>query len=195
MSLTCKHWSPLTESNRRPSPYHGHGAAPQALCLHRLTPERPESAECTQFPMQPVHGPFHDQQPAPGPDVALSDRLVPTQNSSQRGELGILSGARDRRHRSAEGWLALRPGDGGEVVDWGRETSRSCSSGCCIWSSARSPAGCLFWLGVVRPGTLRSWWCVMRTRCCSVGSAVRGCRGRTGRCCQGWRGGCRRRCG
>jgi hypothetical protein len=27
--------SPLTESNRRPSPYHKHGPAPQALCLHR----------------------------------------------------------------------------------------------------------------------------------------------------------------
>jgi hypothetical protein len=28
-------WSPLTESNRRPSPYHGHGRPPRVPCLHR----------------------------------------------------------------------------------------------------------------------------------------------------------------
>jgi hypothetical protein len=62
---------------------------------------------------------------------------VPTQNSSQCGELGILSARRDRRRRLQKaGW----PSGGAtvrEMVPWVRQASRSCSSDCYISSSAR----------------------------------------------------------
>jgi hypothetical protein len=55
-------WSPLTESNRRPSPYHKHGSPPQvplpALTASLVCSGRPE---CPQFHRHPVHDPFHGQ--------------------------------------------------------------------------------------------------------------------------------------
>jgi hypothetical protein len=87
-----------------------------------------------------------DQQPvqefpAQGTDDSLADRArsgrVPTQNSSQRGELGILS-VRETLAAVCGRLAGSPPGRRwGEMVPWVRQASRSCSSDCCIWSSAR----------------------------------------------------------
>jgi len=76
---------------------------------------------------------------------------VPTQNSSQYGEVGILS---VRETVAALCGMLVGPFGGATVGRWavGRQASRSCSSDSCIWSSARSPAGCL-WLVAMRART------------------------------------------
>jgi hypothetical protein len=85
-------------------------------------------------------------------DLSLWDLSpVPTQNSSQYGELGIMS---VRETVAALCGMLAGPFGGATVGRWavGRQASRSCSSDSCIWSSARSPAGCL-WLVAMRAMT------------------------------------------
>ncbi len=43
--MASVNWSPLTESNRRPSPYHGHAAPPSVPSLHRQHARNAQKAQ------------------------------------------------------------------------------------------------------------------------------------------------------
>ena len=67
--------------------------------------------------------------------------------------------------------------------------------GCCTWPWSRCSGGWHSSRGLARrrPSNCSSF--VTRSRSCAVRSAGRTCRGRTGRCCPGWRGCCPAGCG
>src|SRR6266567_2593610 len=52
-------WSPLTESNRRPSPYHRHGRPPRAPCPHRKPAQMLGMPRMHRAITAPFHDPFH----------------------------------------------------------------------------------------------------------------------------------------